>query len=314
VEDQATTFAMPYLGAPLLSGVVTGNTSGGIDLTDAAGGTALTSILAPSKRYFLEVTAGAFEGHRFEIDASASTAAVAALKDGSRVHTRPLAAGLLTGAPVVIRELAAFDRLFPPAAFRAGTSGSDADSLLVYRGSSWITYFLADLGPWQRWVRTGDAGLADQGGEILAPGEGLFVRRRGASLTIARHGFVRANAFALPLPAGVPVLTGSAYPLDQSYAARGMTVAAGFPGAVDPVLASRVMFWTGDSLSGALGYTTDFLLDAGSGPLRYWASGDDSFLTRRDELPLFKGTGAAFVILPQALPGYVMAVPWSGTP
>lgn len=89
------------------------------------------------------------------------------------------------------RALPAFDRLFPPAIFPAGTSSSNAGRLQVYRGNSWITYLLADLGVLQRWVRAGDARLADQGGETVALGEGLFGRRRGACFPESHGGLAR---------------------------------------------------------------------------------------------------------------------------
>ena len=69
-----------------------------------------------------------------------------------------------------------------------------------------------------------------------------------------------------------------------------------------------------DSVPGQAGYTTDFLLDAGSNPLRYWSSGDDSFLTNKNALPLFQVTGAAFLTVPLALPDYVVPAQWHSAP
>jgi hypothetical protein len=91
-------------------------------------------------------------------------------------------------------------------------------------------------------------------------------------------------------------------------------VAAGFKGDVDLSLASEVLFWGGDTVPGRMSYNTDFLLDAGSNPLRYWTSGDDSFLANKDSLPLFDGTSAAFYVIPLALPNYVVPPQWYSAP
>ena len=302
---------MPYLKCALISGAATGNTATSIDLTNAvAGGGSVVGALNPAKRYFVEVTNGTLEGHRLEVDVAASTATSLALKAVSRVNTITLRAGSLAGAPVVVRELWTYNELFPPAVFLAGTNAGNSDNLLVYTGTGWKTYFLAVT---NTWVLAGDVLLADQGLEILTPCEGIFLHRRGPSLTIARSGMVRESDFAKPLPGTGCTLVGSGYPIDQSYNSRGMTVANGWKGGVDLVKSSQVMFWEGDTTAGRMCYVTDFLVDAGA-PLQFWASGDDSGLTNKNAQLLFDGTSAAFHCLPLALPNYVVPAQWYSTP
>ncbi len=93
-----------------------------------------------------------------------------------------------------------------------------------------------------------------------------------------------------------------------------MSVDSGWRGDVDLAFSSQVLFWLGDTIPGKLCYSTDFLLDAGFSPLQFWASADDSALTIKNGLPLFKGTGAAFHCLPIALPNYVVPAQWYSAP
>ncbi len=311
VRDQCTTFSMPYLKCAVLSGTANGNTATSIDLTDSVGAFSVAGALDPGRRYFVEITGGALEGHRFEVNVACSTATSLALQAVSQVNTRSLTAGELTGSRLVVRELWTWNELFPPAAFQGGESSGDSDALLLHDGTAWRSCFLVDLGGGdKRWVLDGDWTLADQGAEIIAPCEGLFVHRRGPSLTIARSGLVRDNNFAKPLPGTGCVLVGSGYPMPQSYTSRFMSVDSGWRGDVDLAFSSQVLFWLGDTIPGKLCYSTDFLLDAGFSPLQFWASADDSALTIKNGLPLFKGTGAAFHCLPIALPNYVVPVQW----
>jgi hypothetical protein len=140
----------------------------------------------------------------------------------------------------------------------------------------------------------------------------MFFHRRDVGVTIARSGTVRTNKFATPLAAG-STFVGSGYPLNQSFNSRVMTLGAGFHGSIEVPRADQILYWLGDSVSGATGYNTDWLLDGGA-PYQYWTSADDSNILSRNALKVFGGTRAAFHKTATGVPGFVVPAQWSVAP
>jgi len=116
-----------------------------------------------------------------------------------------------------------------------------------------VLWLLAsNVGP--RWVADGDASLADAGGTLVKPGEGLLVHKRIGSITLPYVGLQRSWSFITSAKAGTQ-LVGSGYPVALSPTQRGMST--GF------AVGSRVQLWKGDALPGSTGYQTIVLTEDG---------------------------------------------------
>ena len=313
VTHQCTTFSMPYLLCEIFSGVVDGNSVNTLNLATSVGSGSLIASLDAAKSYYVEVIDGPQEGHRFAINRATTTATTLGINTTSTDNTKALTTSLLNGAHVVIREHHTINSLFPPAGLLAGNSTGNADYIVTYKDGEWVTFWLLDMGPnGKRWVKDGDVTLADYGSRTVPPSEGIYFHRQALSITVARSGHVRSNDFATPLRVGSSLIA-SGYPLDQSYASRGMTIPAGFHGGVEVPHADQVLIWMGDTIPGRTNYTTDWLLDGGA-PYQYWTSAEDSSITNRNAVKVFKGSRAAVHTSVNGLPTFVVPAQWSPAP
>jgi hypothetical protein len=284
-----------------------------LNLATSVGSGSLIASLDAAKSYYVEVIDGPQEGHRFAINRATTTATTLGINAASTDNTKALTTSLLNGAHVVIREHHTINSLFPPAGLRAGNSTGNADYIVTYKDGEWVTFWLLDMGPnGKRWVKDGDVTLADYGSRTVPPSEGIYFHRQALSITVARSGHVRSNDFATPLRVGSSLIA-SGYPLDQSYASRGMTIPAGFHGGVEVPHADQVLIWMGDTIPGRTNYTTDWLLDGGA-PYQYWTSAEDSSITNRNAVKVFKGSRAAVHTSVNGLPTFVVPAQWSPAP
>lgn len=302
----------PYLKGKLFCGTVDGVTGSVVDVTTSAGGTSVVAQFQPGRQYFVEVYSGDHAGQRFDIDEVSSTANGIAIDVGSSYNTLPAIPPTLTGDKVVIREHHTMDDLFNPEQFSATTNPTTGDRLLFYDRSTagfriyWLLNHISS--GTHRWILTGDAGLSDQGTRVIAPDEGWFTHPKGGPQEVVWCGMVRANAFAAPLQLGLNFV-GSGYPMNQSPAMRGMTMAAGFTGNRNPILADQLLFWKGYNTDQSMAYYNHFLLSAGA--LQYWTEQGNALLTNENSLPLFKPTTGSVYKMRNALPGYLMPMPWT---
>lgn len=320
------TYNVPYLYEAEFTGTI--SAVNGQDL--AFGNDGDLSNLLGSGAYFLEVTSGDNEGHRFDVVSTNGNEITVDEDDNLHAATAPF--NTLTGAPpgslvgdtVVLRRHRTLDGVFPPTAFGATGSDETADELQVFVDGIWKFYWLYDVNDGNpataRWVELGAVDpLADKGGTIIPPGQGLFFNNRTAVTQLLAYGEVRENDFIRPLRIGNS-LVGGGYPVNQSpngSGGRGMSTAANFFGSRDFKTADSFYVWKGDSTPGNSSYETTYLLQSTS--RNQWAKVGDAGLTARDpEVSLLRNR-SVFVRskngLPTAtLPAYKMPSPWRPNP
>ncbi len=303
------TLGLSVMRAERFSGRVTSGSSQ-LHVAASAGDFSVRSRLDPARAAFVEVVEGAHEGHRFEVDVSSTTAGMIALNADSPRNTLP-AVPDLAGARIVVRAHWTLADLFPPAAWRAGTSASTADRVHLFDASAqgWITYWLVELPQGRRWTRQGSASLQDEGGLVIPPGLGLMVQKSGGTVIAPMAGVLRPHAFALPVTAPGALLAGG-WPMEQSPADRAMLVSDGFIGSSNPAQADRFLLWEPDlNPSASPGFATWFLLNGGT-HLRYWTRLGTAKLGDDNANPLFPTQRAFMLRLQSDRPGWRLPLPW----
>jgi hypothetical protein len=183
-------------------------------------------------RGWIEVIEGVHEGHRFDVVSTG--AGVITLAAASAIHTGGIPD--LTGCRIVLSAHHRMGSVFPKELFKGSTNPSAADQLQFYQntgtGGQFQLYYLLDARPgnsthqWRAFLPGG----GDQGGRIIAPGEGVLLKRPAgaAPVRLILTGQVRGNDFIQPLRGGVNLLA-SPFPVAMSPRQRGMLdVASGW--------------------------------------------------------------------------------------
>jgi len=315
------TYNNPFLRESVFTGTVSSVSGPNLVFATSAGSVDLATILTSGVPYYLEVTAGTNEGHRFDIVSASGNTVILANDDNLDSSAAPF--NTLTGAPpttlagasVVIHRHWTLDEVFPPTGFGASGSQSTSDEVQLFAGGAWSVYWLYNGNSPTRWVNAADAGMSNKGATVIPPGQGMFFNDRTKASSILAYGEVRANAFIRPLGAGYN-LPGGGYPVDQSAtgtAGRAMTLGAGFFGSRDFKTADSFFIWNADATVGATGYTTYYLLNGAPdapGMIR-WIKVGDAAATTRDNETLLLGNRAVFLRAATALPAYGYPSPWT---
>jgi hypothetical protein len=244
--------------------------------------------------YYLELTSGQHEGHRFDIDLSGSTDQVVPLDlRGAHNTLSALPASGIRFSQAVVRPHRLLGEVYPIERFEGSNDPASADQVQFFNGTGYDSYFLLEAVGRRHWVPSGDPSLNDAHHVVIPPGEGAFVRLASASdeTSVLVTGHLRDHAFMQPLRQGYNLLAPSA-PLEMSPLTRGLTLANGFLGNADPMGADQVQLWLGNLVQGLLGYRGYFLLDAGEH--RHWTGATDLDLTDEDRSLLFRGDRAFF--------------------
>lgn len=316
-----STYNNPFLRETAFTGTVSAVNGQGLAFATSAGSVDLASVLSPGVAYYLEVTAGANEGQRFDVAAASGTTVTLANDTTLDSLTAPFNTrtgappNSLVGASVVLRRHWTLAEVFPPAGFVASDSQSTADEVQFFAGGAWTIYWLYNGNAPTRWVDAADAGMANQGTAVIPPGQGMFFNNRTAASTVLAYGEVRANDFIRPL--GVAYnLVGGGYPVDQSATGtngRALTLAAGLFGSRDFATADSFFVWSADSTVGATGYVTYYLLNGApvSPSLIRWVKVGDAAATSRGNEALLLGNRAVFLRAAAGLPGYGYPSPWT---
>ncbi|MCX6876179.1 MAG: carboxypeptidase regulatory-like domain-containing protein [Verrucomicrobia bacterium] len=323
VELNCSTYNNPFLRDAVFSGTV-GSVSDQV-LTFANN----VGIAIASGTHYLEVTSGTYEGHRFDV-ASATGATVTLINDASLcaagapsntltgVPPQGTAPATLVGATVVIRRHWTLGEMFFPASgFHAAGSLADADQVQVFAGGAWTTYWLKDTAT-PTWVTAVVEPYPDRGSDVIPPGQGVFVNKRGSATLILAYGEVRANAFVRPLCAGLN-LVGGGYPLTQSATGTGSrqmnlgVAPTGFFGSRDFKTADSFFIWQGDANATANGYDTYYLLYsvAPQPVMTRWVKVGDARLYSRDAEPILLGDRSVFIRVMEDTHGYIIPSPWT---
>ncbi|MEO0016984.1 MAG: hypothetical protein RLZZ522_267, partial [Verrucomicrobiota bacterium] len=316
------TFGVPYLRDTEFTGTVdAGGVSGQVvSFTLSAGTVNLSTILTPGAAYYLEVTSGSLAGQRFDI-ASASGATVTLAQDSDlNSHLPPFntltgaAPAGLAGSSVVIRRHWTVGEVFPKEAFGSSTNQALADQIQLFSGGVWTILYLYNDAGTPRWVNNTDNTI-DQGGLVIAPGQGMFLNNRNGAKTLLSYGEIRRNSFVRPLATGSSLVSGG-YPLTQSATGAGsreMTTAKGFIGTKDFKTADSFFVWKGDTTPGLATYDTYYLLNGApqnAALLRWVKVGDATAASRSADLLLLENR-AVFTRSSTGLPTYGYASPWT---
>jgi len=323
LELACRTYNNPYLRETVFTGTVSGVSGQNLVFATSGGSVDLSTILATGS-FYLEVTSGENEGHRFDI-ASASGNTVTLANDTS-LYASAAPFNTLTGAPpadlagdtIAIHRHWTLAEVFPPSGFGATGSQSTADQVQVFSGGAWTIYWLYDENDSNpataRWVNAADSGMVDQGATVIEPGQGMFFNNRTSVTSILAYGEVRENDFIRPIAAGNN-LVGGGYPVDQSATgarSRQMSLAAGFFGSRDFKTADSFFVWKADTTVGATGYDTYFLLNGA--PVQpsviRWVKVADTTIAPRDAEILLLGNRSVFLRAKNPVPGYRIPSPW----
>lgn len=324
IELCCRTYNNPYLRESVFTGTVSGVSGQDIAFV-LSGGTADLATVLTGSGFYLEVTSGDNEGHRFDI-ASASGNTVTLVNDAS-LHASTAPFSTLTGGPpsdltgdaVVIRRHWTLDEIFPPSGFGATDSQSTADQVQIFAGGAWTIYWLYDENDGNpataRWVDSADSGLAGQGATVIPPGQGMFFNSRSSVTSILACGEVRPNDFIRPL-SSANNLVGGGYPVDQSANStngRAMNLATGFFGSRDFKTADSFFVWNADNAIGAAGYGTYFLLNGApvQPSIIRWVKIGDTAIAPRDSEVLLRGNRSVFIRAKNPLMEYMIPSPWT---
>ncbi|MDB6118122.1 MAG: conserved repeat domain protein, partial [Verrucomicrobiaceae bacterium] len=267
------TFSMPLLKAEVFSGKA---------------GMATGAAFIPGQSYYAEVIGGDGEGLRFEVNEAKSSATSIAYE----------AAAPAADARLVVRAHWTLRDVFPVTLFHAGTSSSNADRVMFFNGTGYNVYWLLARPAGSRWVRDGDASLADAGATVVGPLDGLMVNPRAASVAVTYAGAVRSWKAALSLHAGAQ-LVGSGYPLVLSPNDRAMNGANGFASS------DSFRLWLGDSSASSAYASFSFNQPGALGS--YWSADDghDVGVSK-----LFDAYHAAWIISTAGSSSWKPSVPW----
>lgn len=315
------TYNNPYLSCAEFAGTVDGVSGQTLAFTTSAGSVDLATLLISGQSYFLEVTSGDNEGHRFDI-VSASGSVLTLATDADVCSGTPpfntwagaLPASLI-GDKVALHRHKLLGEQYPVTGFFAAGIHTDADQIQTFAAGVWTTYWLYTNGGLPKWVKVGDLNLDNQAATVLPPGQGSFILRRNTATTILAYGEVRDNDFINPLCAGTN-LTAGGYPLDQSATgsgSRAMNLGTGFFGSRDFKTADSFFVWKGDAVADTNGYDTYFLLnrDTVIPPQIKWVKQGDVSLASRDAAVLLLGNASVFIRVKNDMHTYLVPSPWN---
>ncbi len=313
------TYNNPFLESAIFSGTVDSVENQDLILTTSADGVDFDEILKPGVAYYLEVEAGDFAGHRFDVVAGNEGSLMLANDSdlfalGAPFNTiEGVAPALLAGDRIALHRAKTLDMLFPPQFFGASNSRSSSDEVQISIAGQWQIFWLFNDNGTPRWVDAADSGNTDVGRSVIPPGRGMFFINRTQEISLLAFGEVREQPFANPLPAG-NMLVGGGYPLDQSPVgsdSRELNLSDGFSGHRDFKIADSIFRWRADQDSTATGYETYFLLSFGNPNDEKWVLQSDAFRTSQDAVEIFELDRAVFLRVANGKSDYLVPSPWA---
>ncbi len=282
-------------------------------------------LLSSGASFYLEITSGDNEGHRFDI-VTASGNTVTLANDGD-LHSGAAPFNTLTGPPpaslagdsVAIRRHWTLAETFPIRGLGASDSQSIADQVQIFVSGGWVIYWLHDSNDADpltaRWVDAADGGMTDKGAIVIPPGQGVFFNNRTAVTSLLACGEIRPNDFVRPHAPGNN-LVGGGYPISQSAngpGGRSMSLATGFSGSTDFKTADSIFVWKADATIGAPGYDSYYLLGGipSQPALTRWIKVGDASILARDTEVLLQGNRSVITRTAAGIPAHTVPSPWT---
>lgn len=288
------TFGMPLATAPIFFGAVDQVNGNALDLTTAVGSGSILGAIESGKSYFVEVTSGDFEGHRWELNEGVSTATSVTLDPAAALSTRSSVPATLVGQTVAIRVYWRINDLFSGTDLVGATSMPAAPRITFYDkvAGRFQALWRFSNGSITRWLRDGDATLSDAGLTSLDVCRGWFINPGAGAAIVRVAGIVRTNLVACDITGGsnlisIPSVVPKA-PLDYL-----MTVDGGMTGSTNQAVADRLRFWRGDT-EATEGYTGYWLYKTPS--LERWLKDGDANLTDYTQATLFSPFRGFFLL------------------
>ncbi|GHB92376.1 hypothetical protein GCM10007047_04340 [Cerasicoccus arenae] len=335
---EANSWSTPFIQQEIFCGTVDGVIGSLLDLNSSANGADFSSLISDGD-YYVEVSSGVLEGHRFQI-ASGDVDEVTLVNDsdifsptgGDSLNTAN-GAPALTGADIKIRRHATFGELFKKDSTFEGQDSGDpnlATHIYIYNNrrsipeyeAYMLAYYAEPLAGFlgipegSRWVREDDLFTAtDQGDLVIDPATGFVIISRQEASKLYAYGKVRNNDAAVvlndngddPSIAGFNLI-GAMYPVaqvpvdgpDDGQNGRGMTSSV-FQAGNDPDNAAEIILWPTDPE--VEGRTTVFFLldDTEDGWVNYAEFGGPPFTNQNDSPNSlqFRSDRASLIKLPE---------------
>ena len=341
---QHETASDPFVKVSLFTGMVTSFSSAAntIDISESVGTGNLATILASTRRSYLEIIAGDYVGHRFEIDEAATRAGtgtsvyVSSGNSEAVANTSMLASlAVLVGDTIALREHRTLSELCPPDAFAATNSHATADRILFFNGTNsfditWM-YDGSAHDDVRRWVERKTVTYADIGqSRVIRPTEAFYLHPQGGSVTLLHVGAVRENPLVRQLQVGWNFI-GNPWPTERhpgpdqagvapdnatTAASLGMTTGNGFRGNLSVSKSDKIQLWSADRSEnfGVEGYTGYYLLQGDLTPLglglrNHWTKLATPNLEDQNTVPvLMKGRGM-FLDMQHAIDQWLIPAP-----
>lgn len=260
---------------------------------------------------YVEVVSGVAVGHRFEV-ASIAGSRITLKADGA--NTLPVIPDL-TGSQIVLCAHHTLNGIFDKTKFSGSTNPATADQVQFYRNDGSTSgrfelYYLLDArpgNPTHQW-RAFLPGGGDQDSRVIAPGEGVLVKRTAGAtaVKVLLQGQVRANGFFRPLQGGVNLVS-SPFPLPMTPRQNGFNdPAAGFVASTNLNAADQFQLYQ----SGA--FRVFYLLDHPTqpDPWREAVPGSPDY----SDVPVFAPVNAAFLRRNHPSQSNFVPLPWSPIP
>jgi hypothetical protein len=235
----STSLGNPLVNANITQAAATDNTSTVVTLGGAAN---IGSLLTAGDPYYIEVTAGALQGERFDLDTAATIAAAnstVVLNPSSLNNTSTLSPSVLAGSTVALRKHVTLEQLqtyFSPALI-GNNNPTLADQIQLYNpsGGTLTSYFLRGDG--LTWRQVGQTSPANK--TVVASGTGFIVKKITSASAFTSVGTVRMNDFAFPMPSG-GTFRAPGFPVSYSPASLGGTASNGWTGNNNPAQADQL--------------------------------------------------------------------------
>ena len=240
-------FGVPLLALPTLTGTTSTVTSNTIGVTDVSW--TPDQFVSGGAVYFAAIRTGPQAGRTILVLGNTSNTLTLDVED------TPLdTAGFAVTAAVDTVELFRGDTLgslfgstadgsgFLASGLKGGTSTQNADSVQLFDGTAFITYFFnTSVGTW---VRV-NGGTISHNGLILYPDDGMLLRRRGPNGSLTILGRVPSTRLLTKIPGGTTSATAIRFPVDTTlgglnFGAPGTWLAGSSSSAAD-----TVSLWTG---------------------------------------------------------------------
>ncbi len=252
------TYGLNFSSMPVFTGIIDDATLSAIFTASSSKGLDLSTYLTPGSAYFLEVTDGPSEGHRFEVVSGEEGRFVLDLTNAN--NTTNALPNNLAGSHFVVRKHETLGSVYANGEWNMGDSPNSADQVLFHNGVGYDIYYNLSS---NIWVKQGD-GFDSRNSQVIAPGIGMMIvhTNLGDTNELLTVGDLRYNDFRRPLKLGARGLNfmDLGYPFAASPASLNMTEANGFVRFSSPNAATQIQNWLGDTTPNTQGWTTNFLL------------------------------------------------------